>query len=508
MRPARPMRGFSRPRNYNNSNPESMYNLANSRWGREHFQSAPAVVLPFGEFINQSVFYLKRQVHTNILIARSLTEHDGYGVRILNLYVSGILGPKGIRVLFYGPDGSINEDVTKQFDNWEWSKLNSAFLHDELQRITLKALVRDGESFNQIVGDKDCLAIQPIDALNVPQDLGVGLSAEYMQNGIDYNSDGSPKSYHIRPFSEASILTGDMNTIYGETRLVPASQMIHTFRINIPGAGRGISWFRGAYESLRDLRIFESQWRELMDIMVALPGFFEVPEYQRIPLTDEELDKLAEEGASDAEIKARQEAAGAKLLSEMTRMNPRRRMLLPPEVKWQKIEYPGELRGELLRDTIKTYMRRICRAVNISFASLSGELSDNNYSALRQAAIENKEFFEIAQQYIIGFMRRVAKEWLYWNQLDSTFPQDLTPEFIAPTVAALDPQKEARAVQTEIASSITSRRREILKRGLNPDQIFDEIQQEIEMGLQRDFGEEEKQIGDVSGEKDTEVGDT
>ena len=458
---------------------------------------ASSIELPFGEFINQSVFYLKRQVHTNILIARSLTEHDGYGIRILNLYVTGVLGPGGIGVSFVDKNRKVNTEVTDMFKDWQWSKTYPDYRIDELQRLILKALIRDGESFVQILGSSKSLNLHAIDALNIPQDLGVGMSSpDYTQQGIEYNKDGSPKLYNFRPFSEASFLSSSELESFGKVRTIPAHQMIHTYRVNIPGASRGISWMRGAYETLRDLRIFESQWRHLMDTLVAMPGFFSItPEFQE-PAVDPK---------NSTEVSAKA------MMADVMRASPRKRRILPEGIIWNPVELPSELRGDLLRESIKTYIRRISRAVNLAFASVSGELSDSNYSALRQASLENKDFFEITQTYIIGSMRRITREWLDWNEIDPKFPQDLRVEFHPPTVVALDPQKEARAVQIELLSGLTSRASELRKRGVDPETIFAELQYEIEIGLHKTAEEDEEETesdGDKVGEKDTEQGGT
>ena len=397
-------------------------------------------------------YYVKRQTPSDIRQARFYSQNDGYGAAINELIVDQAIGPGGIVV-----DLGVKE-LNNLLANWAWNLGRQSLRHDELQRQILRGVIRDGESLLQVVGNSQSINIHVVDPLDLPIDTalrapepGVGGTV----NGIEYDARGRPVFYHFRP---------DPQQVSRPTYTLAARHVIHSYRQELPGQLRGISWLRPALDTMKDLAKFEKDFGTMMDVLVKQPGFLTIPRT---------LERASVVGETAADMIKNTMVAG-----------PEKRNLLPEGVQWIPTSIPDALNGDGYRQVRRGFLARVARAVGISYFSLSGDLEQANFSSLRQGHIENAALYERSQKIIIEALHRVIEVWLEWNGIKSrdisTELPEGYPKYFPPRGIYLDPAKDAKAQETQIANKTRSRTELIRESGRDPDTVFKLIEDEEE----------------------------
>lgn len=406
-------------------------------------------------------YYAIRQTEYDIRLARQYTQTDGYGRELVELFVDSVVGTAGVRVLWG------DAYVQRLWDDWRWNITRPYERVDEAQRDFVRSVIRDGESLMQVFGDTENIYLQNLDPIELPLETG-DLAGLYgrgqpkgrIVQGIEFDEMGRPVAYHFRP------LWGG-----GPARTLPASEVIHSYVEIFPGQVRGISWLRSSLEALRQLQTFERNFALMVDTAAKLPGYFTAPEELQMPFSEDELD-------DDDDLADLQQ----KWLDQNMNADPTTRPRLPAGTEWHNVEVSSAVNGQLYTATRKGLLARIARGMGVSYNSLAGDLGEANYSSLRMGQIENQAQYRRIQRLLLGWLERVAMEWLDYQRIRDSrvdrVAERLQPEYDAPSFDLIDPLKEAATGKMLVENRVRSRQQLIRESGANPDRVLEQIADE------------------------------
>lgn len=150
---------------------------------------------------------------------------------------------------------------------------------------------------------------------------------------------------------------------------------------------------------------------------------------------------------------------------------------------------------------VKTHIRDEATATGCSYATISKDYSDANYSSLRISTSEDRDWWRTLQTAIIDqFHQRVYEEWLYTAVMYGVLPSPTfddywvrperytTPRWQARSWGALDPAKELKAMESERALQLKTHSQQLMEySGEEFDETIERIRYEKEYKDERDL---------------------
>jgi lambda family phage portal protein len=141
-------------------------------------------------------------------------------------------------------------------------------------------------------------------------------------------------------------------------------------------------------------------------------------------------------------------------------------------------------------------LRSIASGLNISYHSLSNDLTSVNYSSIRQGALEDRSMYQIYQQFVIEhFVNPVFQSWLemsistgYINLPIAKFDKFAkSVNFIPRSFAWIDPLKEMQANVIGLQNGTLTYSDISASYGRDVEELFEQHQKEIELAKQYDI---------------------
>ena len=158
--------------------------------------------------------------------------------------------------------------------------------------------------------------------------------------------------------------------------------------------------------------------------------------------------------------------------------------LLPIGTSWQEVT--SAVPNTNTADHKKGLVRAAAAALQVSYATLSGDVSDGNYSSNRAATIEEREGYKIRQDHLVRKVcRRAIGHWLInmigEGSLKLRRPASIMQARKTPWRTkkweAIDELKSTRALQTRVGLGVTSIPQEIESHGGNVDDTISEMKE-------------------------------
>ena len=138
-------------------------------------------------------------------------------------------------------------------------------------------------------------------------------------------------------------------------------------------------------------------------------------------------------------------------------------------------------------------LRSIASGLNISYHSLSNDLTSVNYSSIRQGALEDRSMYMIYQQFVIEhFINPVFQSWLemaistgYINLPMGKFDKfSNSVNFIPRSFSWIDPLKEMQANVVGLQNGTTTYSDIAATYGRDVEELFEQHQKEIALAKQ------------------------
>lgn len=465
----------------------------------------PARAVPFTAFTD---------IHHAKLVgrARDTCFNNSYGKAGLRVLRQNIVGENGIRmqsqVMREQKSGKVelDKDINAAIEE-AWREFSEKMHIDTagrknmlwMQILALNSFVTDGEFFFRKHKDgKYGIQLQEIDALRIPpfatNRYRLEKKGEVYKNGIIFDKAKGKALYYA--LNRDNVNYYDMQPDRS-TELIPAAEMIHGYQQVAAGQARGVPLGQTSSETLYMIAKYSEAALQNARIGAAKVGFFKQDSDQPPPTTP----KLDDDGNpvvdADGNVVLQNAMDGVKIDLTAGSVSS-----LPPGVDftaWDKAYPDQEYEG-----FIKSMLRGASVGFSIPYSDISGDLSDVNYSSMRQGALEIRANYRILQGLLIEYlMEEIHTEWLASilmmemlrvNGKTLTidmFPQLDKPMWIPKRWAWIDPRAEAIANQIAVKMGLKAPSQIITEMGGDPEEVWKSVKQDIEvmqgLGLPEEF---------------------
>lgn len=231
-----------------------------------------------------------------------------------------------------------------------------------------------------------------------------------------------------------------------EITRVPATEIIHLFRRDRPGQDRGVSWLAPVVVTLRELGIYEDALLKRQQIANLFAGFI----------------------TSDDPA-----AFEAELNDELPDLQPGTMYMLANGRSVTFNEPPKAESDPAFRDAC---LRAIAAGLGVTYESLTGNLSEVNFSSARLGAMEFGRSLDAWAWNL--FIPRVCQGVFAWfQQMATASGVDLTDaraEWTPPSRTLVDPAKEFNALLTAVKTGVMSLPEAIRSQGYDPVALAEE----------------------------------
>lgn len=472
--------------------------LADLRSAKRSFETAetPAYTESWSTAASHINEDLARQLPTLWARATGLARNNEWAQRYLIELDDNVLGPHGIQLQMRltrmregrtERDTAQNDKLEHAWRRWGEQADESGLAWAEVESVALASLARKGELLILKRKGRGPMGFQ-IQLLD-PILLDVGLNRANGNNrvrmGVEIDDAGLPVAYWLQSARSGEL--PDAYSVVGRHVRVPAGDVIHKFLVEEPGQLRGIPWLTVGARRLWLTHDFEESAAVASSNAAKRQGFFVSPNGDSPPgfadtIVSSVLDAAKASGKvlTPAEIQAITAAAEkyATTVPGQYDTLPQGYDFRPFDSVWPNIN----------ADTyIKQQLRGWFAARGMSYVTGGNDLEAVNYSSAQVGIVGEREHWKKTQQRL--------KRWLHDEVFAAALPHilvatsGLNPSRIADYLAAatwqprrwmpIDPVKAANAAETNLRLGLTSRRRLILERGEDPDEIAAEIAEEV-----------------------------
>lgn len=414
--------------------------------------------------------------------SRAFARNNEYGRKFFALLRTNIVGPTGFafKAECQRPDGSIDKDdsdrVARAYGRWcktgnfEVTGKLSESLFDAL---AITMLARDGEFLIRLVPGKDHgphrFQVQLLPGHLLDEEHNRDLSdGRRIRMGVEFNRWMKPIAYHIRLAPQSGDMQGNYSQRYER---VSADDMMHVFIPEDAEQWRGIPWAFAALRSARHHEQYDEAAIVAANVGAAKMGFYQQGDPDAAPISSETQ--------SDGE-------GGEDFITEAT---PGEFGIIPDgyTLKDWNPAYPHEM----YESFTKAVLRRMSTGLLSSYHSISGDLTDVNFSSIRAGTLDDRDLWKLYQATYSGMAKvPLFERWLGYSLL---FDEDLKQlpyakfdKFNAPVFQGrrwewVSPKDDVKAKSEEVALGINSRSQIIRERGGDPEKVFQELQDEEEI---------------------------
>jgi lambda family phage portal protein len=328
-----------------------------------------------------------------------------------------------------------------------------------LQALAMRAIAESGEcllirrraSSGQGFAVPVQVQVLEADYLDTSRDTHALNTGGAIISGIEFDRRGQRVAYHLFRQHPGSSFG------FGESVRMPASDVIHLYRVDRPGQLRGVPWLSPAMMTLWDLHRYEEAELVRQEIAACFAAF----------VTDG-TGELALEAAKNAEP-----ASGAGLAPRET--------LEPGTIQYLKtgsaVTFGQPPQVQSYDAFVRAHLRKVSVAVGIPFEVLAGDLSQVNFSSGRMGWLE---FQRLIQQWryqlLIPHFCDGVGAW-FSEALNVVQPR-LSPfriEWTPPKREMIQPKEEVEADIAEMRAGLVSRQEKVRARGYDPEKVDAEI---------------------------------
>lgn len=320
-----------------------------------------------------------------------------------------------------------------------------------MQALALRSIVESGEvlflkEINSGYGHQ--LRILESDFIATHKNsIGNNNTEDRIVQGVRINKSGRVVSYFI-----FETHPGETTSSYKELE-VSKDKLIHIFKQDRPDQVRGVSWFHPVLRQLSDFNEFQQATLINRKVSACFSAFITVND--------------GDSTLSSADLQAKREADN---------------MLAPGQIRYLsqgehvELATPPAVQGydEYCRQTL----RAIASGLGVTYEALTSDYSQVNFSSGRMGHIEFRRNVEMWRwsMLIPQFCEPAFEHFLSWANLSEGIPTEgVTCEWICPSWALIDPEKEISAMIKSIRNGLTSRPKAILELGYDPEQLNVEI---------------------------------
>jgi lambda family phage portal protein len=241
---------------------------------------------------------------------------------------------------------------------------------------------------------------------------------------------------------------------------VPASEILHVYRVERSGQVRGIPWGASAVVRLRDFDEFEDAHLVRQKIAACFSVFI-----------------YDAEGTSPAALAGTPDDSPAGKKPPVERVYPGMIERLEPGKEISFAAPPGVQDHESYSRSV---LRGIAAGFGTTYEALTGDLSNVNYSSARMGWLKHRRRLE-AWRWRIVVPRLCSPVFAWFLELADVAAgldvREVTATWTPPRADMIDPTKEVVATRSEIRAGLKSWPAAVRERGDDPDELLDELEQ-------------------------------
>ena len=420
---------------------------------------------------------VSRKQREMVARSRDVIMNNDYARQFMRMFVQNVIGEDGIRFQASARkrDGTLDSDLNEalQMAWMEWGHEMNCDLSEqesfvEIQQACATSLCTDGEFFIRTHEDnsKFGLKLQLLDAQRCsPVETR---KFQYARNHALYNGilfdrpTMKPVAYLFGGEHTNDNFYDDSSQKYTK---IPAEEILHGFLRERIGQHRGLPVIHTALNRTFSLDRYEEAALQSARVGASKAGFFTI---------DPNVGG-AEEASEDEEIE----------------IDPNSFTELPPgwDIGAWDPSYPHEQYEEFVRSGI----RGMASGMGVSYHDLSNDLTDVNYSSIRQGALNIRYNWKLLQKWFVRRMHdRIYRHWLMKQLVRGTLRVrrrvlDLTDleKCLDVTWTGrrwdwIDPKSEAVANTEQIKNLLISPSQVIRDLGRDPEEVWRQVAQDIE----------------------------
>lgn len=411
---------------------------------------------------------LKWELGTLRQRARELERNNPHARRYLSLLAENVVGHRGIRLqaMARTRTGDLDRAANTQIEAaWAaWGRRESCTVTGrmswiETQQHVIKSVARDGECFIRTVTGFDNpfgFALQVLDPDQFDDAFGTRPAGgkTTIVTSIELDEWDRPVRYWhwtASPYEYGTVQTKERTAL-------PAEQMIHLFRPRRAGQVRGETWFAPIMITLNMLNGYAEAEVTAARTAAAKMGWIEM---------SENADGFDPNAASPAGMPLDAEPGS------ISRLAPGEKF-----TAWDPSHPSGNFGP--FTDSV---LHQIAAGLNVSHASMTGDLTKVNYSSARVGLLVERDHWRTLQGWFAeAFCDVVYRRWLRAATLSGALvlPSERLSDY--ETVqwrprgwTWVDPLKDVQAAALAVAYGFTSRRRVIADEGEDLEEIADEL---------------------------------
>lgn len=319
-----------------------------------------------------------------------------------------------------------------------------------LQALALQTVVRDGEVLivlrpTRAGATSIPLQLQVLEADHLDTARVTGDNGNRAIQGVEVDAGGRPVAYWLFPDHPA-----DPNSVRLQSVRIPAADVIHVFRKERPGQLRAASWLAPVMMPLKDLDDFEDAQLMKQKAAACYAVFVTDATGSDDALTDTEAEDVPD------------------------RLEPGMIQVLPAG-KDVKFADPPSLDG--YTDYVRAVLRKVAAGLGLTFESLTGDLSQTNFSGGRMGWLEQHRNVE-GWRWRMLIPQLCVPVWSRFVEAAIIAGHDLagvTGEWTPPRRELISPKDDILAEQMAMRNGLKSWSESVREQGYDPDQVLEEI---------------------------------
>jgi len=395
--------------------------------------------------------------------SRDLVRNNPWAFRACQVIENNTVGT-GILPQAQGPRKKQKQDMWEQWGDTTTCDADGRLDFYGIQGIVMKSVAESGEIFVRRVRVGRSLKIRVLESDYCDESKSEQIKDGVIIQGVEFNRDGERVAYWMYSDHPGSILGR-----YSVPERVPASEIIHIYRMDRPGQVRGIPWCAPVMIKIRDL----ADWQDNKLLRAKLAACFTAF------VTD--ADPTAPDNGGDL----------------IESMMPGMIEYLPPG---KDIEFatPPSAGGE--ESYVADQLRDIASTYGITYEALTGNLSGVNFSSGRMGWLEMERNIE-SWRWRMLIPQLCNTVWQWFNEfveLTSGLPYN-SVIWTPPRRQMIDPAKEVRAIKDMIRSGLLSLSEAQRMAGFDPEILLKELSDDYKrldkLGLQLDIDARIKDTG-------------
>jgi lambda family phage portal protein len=396
--------------------------------------------------------------------ARSLYQNVPYVTRAVESLVSAWVG-SGVSIYSTSKSKRTKRIYEERLQTWQYEcDADGLRTLDAIVQAAELAAVIDGECLIRRRPRRDA------DGLSVPLQIQLleidwldstrngpapNSPSSMMINGIQYSAIGRVEGYWLYDAHP-----GDTYTTTGrfDSRLVPASEIIHYFEPKRPGQGRGISRLHSVIARVRDFALYE-------DAELARKNL----ESRMGALASEDPEVMANPRQGESHVTDQQLAEGDLGLlpsGGITRIPAGMNItMVEPKAAPGMVEYS------------KLSLHLICAGIGVPYHMATGDVSEVNFSSARIRDIDFRR--DVDQHQWMCLAPRLVRPILKWVadaiELNEGVRADYSFDYSMPKWDYVNPKQDIDAERGALEGGLTTLSESLRRRGFKPEEVFAEM---------------------------------